>query len=89
LDTERVVPVVIFLRRGERPGELILGGDRHHYLARHGLRPIKARSLILRSPLVAANRPKGQGPRAKGRGGLPWPSALGPFALERLVAMVT
>ena len=32
LDTERVVPVVIFLRSGPRPDRLRLGGDRHTYL---------------------------------------------------------
>ena len=32
LDTERVVPVVIFLRSGSRPECLRLGGDRHTYL---------------------------------------------------------
>jgi hypothetical protein len=31
--TDRVVPVAIFLRQGQRPEELILGGDRHRYLA--------------------------------------------------------
>ncbi|MCG6940676.1 MAG: hypothetical protein LJE69_05440 [Thiohalocapsa sp.] len=31
-DTERVVPVAIFLREGKRPEELSLGGDRHRYL---------------------------------------------------------
>jgi hypothetical protein len=31
--TERVVPVAIFLRQGQRPEELILGSDRHRYLA--------------------------------------------------------
>ena len=31
-ETERVVPVAIFLRKGQRPEELILGGDRHRYL---------------------------------------------------------
>jgi len=31
-ETERVVPVVIFLRGGQRPTELTLGGDRHRYL---------------------------------------------------------
>jgi len=31
--TERVVPVAIFLRKGERPAELLLGGDRQRYLA--------------------------------------------------------
>jgi len=30
--TERVVPVVIFLRSGRYPSELRLGGQRHHYL---------------------------------------------------------
>lgn len=32
-DTDRVVPVAIFLRAGERPAELLLGGDHHRYLA--------------------------------------------------------
>ena len=32
LDTERVVPVVLFLRPGTRPHQLRLGGDRHTYL---------------------------------------------------------
>ncbi|WP_058557845.1 hypothetical protein [Thiohalocapsa sp. ML1] len=31
--TDRVVPVAIFLREGQRPEELILGGDHHRYLA--------------------------------------------------------
>ncbi|WP_058555971.1 hypothetical protein [Thiohalocapsa sp. ML1] len=31
--TNRVVPVAIFLRQGQRPEELILGGDHHRYLA--------------------------------------------------------
>jgi hypothetical protein len=31
--TDRVVPVAIFLRQGQRPEELILGGDHHRYLA--------------------------------------------------------
>ena len=31
--TDRVVPVGIFLRKGERAEELILGGDHHRYLA--------------------------------------------------------
>jgi hypothetical protein len=31
--TDRVVPVAIFLREGQRPEELILGGDDHRYLA--------------------------------------------------------
>jgi hypothetical protein len=35
LNTERVVPVVIFLRRGTRPDRLGLGGDRHTYLDFH------------------------------------------------------
>jgi hypothetical protein len=33
LKTERVVPVVIFLRGGPRRRELVLGGDRHIYLS--------------------------------------------------------
>lgn len=32
LDTDRIVPVVIFLRPGTRPDRLHLGGDRHNYL---------------------------------------------------------
>lgn len=32
LDTDRIVPVVIFLRPGTRPEQLQLGGDRHNYL---------------------------------------------------------
>ena len=31
-DTERVVPVVIFLDDGEAPERLVLGGERHRYL---------------------------------------------------------
>ncbi|WP_295435273.1 hypothetical protein [uncultured Thiodictyon sp.] len=31
--TERVVPVAIFLHQGQRPSELLLGGDRQRYLA--------------------------------------------------------
>jgi len=31
-ETERVVPVAIFLRRGERPASLTLGGDRYDFL---------------------------------------------------------
>ena len=31
--TDRVVPVAVFLRQGQRPEELILGGDHHCYLA--------------------------------------------------------
>jgi hypothetical protein len=53
-------------------------------LGRQSLRPTRARRLILRSPLVGVLN---QGPRAKGRGGLPWPSALGPFACKRLVVV--
>jgi hypothetical protein len=33
LDTERVVPVVIFLRGAPRRRSLTLGGDRHTYLS--------------------------------------------------------
>jgi hypothetical protein len=33
LQTERIVPVVIFLRAGEHPADLVLGGDRCQYLA--------------------------------------------------------
>jgi hypothetical protein len=33
LNTERVVPVVIFLRDGAVPDRLELGGDRHIYLS--------------------------------------------------------
>jgi hypothetical protein len=36
-ETERVVPVVIFLRDGQRPAQLSLGGDRHRYLHFHYL----------------------------------------------------
>jgi len=32
MQTDRIVPVVIFLRQGKRQQELILGGDRHQYL---------------------------------------------------------
>ena len=35
-ETDRVVPVVIFLRGGPRRRELELGGDRHTYAAGHG-----------------------------------------------------
>ena len=31
-ETDRVVPVVIFLNKGRHPQELRLGRDRHHYL---------------------------------------------------------
>ncbi len=31
-ETERVVPVVVFLRQGGPPGPLLLGGDRHTFL---------------------------------------------------------
>jgi hypothetical protein len=36
-DTERVVPVVIFLKTGEHAKHLSLGGDRHRYLEFHYL----------------------------------------------------
>lgn len=31
-DTERVVPVAVFLRKGERPASLTVGGDRYDFL---------------------------------------------------------
>ena len=37
LKTNRVVPVVIFLKGGKYPTDLTLGGDRHHYLQFHYL----------------------------------------------------
>ena len=36
-DTERIVPVVIFLKPGDYPTDLHLGGDRHRYLSFHYL----------------------------------------------------
>lgn len=36
-ETDRVVPVVIFLRRGQYERNLVLGGDRHNYLQFHYL----------------------------------------------------
>ncbi|WP_317623134.1 hypothetical protein [Thiohalomonas denitrificans] len=37
LQTDRVVPVVIFLRSGRQPKALVLGGERHTYLSFHYL----------------------------------------------------
>jgi hypothetical protein len=37
METERVIPVVIFLNSGTRQEILRLGGDRHYYLDFHYL----------------------------------------------------
>jgi hypothetical protein len=78
--TERVVPVVIFLRRGERPERLRLGSDRHRYLDFRYLacvlKDLDWQDYRDSDNLVARlNLPNMRSPRGTGSPPMPRPSA--------------
>jgi hypothetical protein len=52
-DTERIVPVGIFLHGGERPESLTLGGDRYDFLTFRSLPLWIGRFVIASAPLVS------------------------------------
>jgi len=86
LKTERIVPVVIFLKAGRRPAELKLGGNRHTYLSFHylvcDLKRLSAADYQESDNIVARlNLPNMQHPRQQ-RLEMYWAAQLGLVRLE-------